>query len=195
MAGHYLRPHRNYLADSYTHYPFLLKSSFQAMVVCRDVFQPLAVFHKFKSFSLTFLFNVACSVIFSQYPNLHNSYVNCFIDSFNFKCDASSVLMEYCPEFCIWKVKYLCINGTWNSLLIHGFSLVNARLLKAFGTAFYAIITLKTPSKFAADDNFMFLLLSDLIFHVKYEISHDISSLIFSEKKWKGIYECRLQQS
>ena len=23
MAGHYFRPHRNYLADSYTHYPFL----------------------------------------------------------------------------------------------------------------------------------------------------------------------------
>ena len=76
---------------------------------------------------------------FSQYPNLHNSYVNCFIDSFNCKRDVSSVLMEYCPESCIWKVKYLCINGTRNSLLIHGFSLVNARLLKAFGTAFYAI--------------------------------------------------------
>ena len=82
------------------------------MVVYRDVFQPLAVFHKFKSFSLTFLFNVACSVIFSQYPNLHNSYVNCFIDSFNCKRDASSVLMEYCHESCIWKVKYLWINGT-----------------------------------------------------------------------------------
>ena len=63
----------------------------------------------------------------------------CFIDSFNCKRDASTVLMEYCPESCIWKVKYLCINGTWNSLLIHGFSLVNTRLLKAFGTAFYAI--------------------------------------------------------
>ena len=110
------------------------------MVVYRDVFQPLAVFHKFKSFSLTFSFIVACSVIFSQYPNLHNSYVNCFIDSFNCKRDASSVLMEYCPEPCIWKVKNLCINDTWNSLLIHGFSLVNARLLKGFGTAFYAII-------------------------------------------------------
>ena len=23
MTGHYFRPHRNYLADSYTHYPFL----------------------------------------------------------------------------------------------------------------------------------------------------------------------------
>ena len=23
MAGHYFRPHLNYLADSYTHYPFL----------------------------------------------------------------------------------------------------------------------------------------------------------------------------
>ena len=130
MAGHYFQPHRNYLADSYTHYPFLLKSSFQAMVVYRDVFQPLAVFHKFKSYSLTFSFIVACSVIFSQYPNLHNSYLNCFIDSFNCKPDASSVLMEYCPESCIWKVKYLCINGTWNFLLIHGFSLVNARLLR-----------------------------------------------------------------
>ena len=28
-------------------------------------------------------------------------------------------------------------------MLIHGFSLVNARLLKAFGTAFYAIIYIK----------------------------------------------------
>ena len=108
-----------------------------------DVFQPLAVFHQFKSFSLTFSFGVACSVIFSHYPNLHNYYVNCFIDSFNCKRDVSSVLMEFCPESCIWKVKYLCINGTRNSLLIHGFSLVNARLLKAFGTAFYAIKKLK----------------------------------------------------
>ena len=78
--------------------------------------------------------------LFSRYPNLHNSDVNCFIDSFNCKRDTSSVLMEYCPESCIWKVKYLCINGTRNSLLIHGFWLVNARLLMAFGTAFYAII-------------------------------------------------------
>ena len=45
-----------------------------------------------------FSFSVACSVIFSQYPNLHNSYVSCFIDSFNCKCDASSVLIESCPE-------------------------------------------------------------------------------------------------
>ena len=110
------------------------------MVVYRDFFQPLEVFHKFKSFSLTFSFNVASSVIYSQYPNLHNSYVKCFIDSFNCKRDTSSVLMEYCPESSIWKVKYICINGAWSSLLIHGFSLVNARLLKAFGTAFYAIM-------------------------------------------------------
>ena len=52
--------------------------------------------------------------------------------------------MEHCPESCIWKVKYLCINGTWNTKLIHGFTLDNARLLKAFGTAFYAIITLNS---------------------------------------------------
>ena len=62
------------------------------MVVYRDFFQSLVVFHKFKSFPLTFSFNVACSVIFS---NLHNTYVNCFIDSFNCKRDAFSVLMEY----------------------------------------------------------------------------------------------------
>ena len=36
-------------------------------------------------------------------------------------------------------MKDLCINGTSDSLLMHGFSLVNARLLMAFGTAFYAI--------------------------------------------------------
>ena len=104
------------------------------MVVYCDFFQPLAEFHKFKSFSLTCSFNVACSVIFSLYPNLHNSYVNYFIDSFNCKLDTASV--PYCPDSCIWKVKDLC---TWNSLLIHGFSLVNARLLMTFGTAFYAI--------------------------------------------------------
>ena len=109
------------------------------MVIYRVFPTVCSIFHKFKSFSLTFLFNVACYVIFSQYPNLHNSYVNCFIDSFNCKRDASSVLMGYCPESCIWKAKYLCINGACNSLLIHGISLVNARLLKAFGTAFYAI--------------------------------------------------------
>ena len=55
------------------------------MVVYRDFFQPLADFHKFTSFSLTFSFKVVCSVIFSQYPNLHNSCVNYFIDSFNCK--------------------------------------------------------------------------------------------------------------
>ena len=71
------------------------------MVVYRDFFLPLAVFHKFKSVSLTFSFNVACSVIFSQYPNLHNSYVNYLIDSFNCKHGAFSVLMEYRPESCI----------------------------------------------------------------------------------------------
>ena len=109
------------------------------MVIYRDFFQPLAEFHMFKSFFLTFSFNVACSIIFSQYPNLHNSYVDYFIDSFNCKLDASSVLMEYCPESCIWKVKNLCFNGAWNSMLIHGFWLDNARLLMAFGTAFYAI--------------------------------------------------------
>ena len=121
------------------------------MVVYRDVYQQLAVFHKFKSFLLTFSFNVVCSVIFSQYPNVHNSYVNCFMDSFNCKRDASSVLMQYCPESCIWKVKYLYINGRRNSLLIHGFSLVNARLLKAFGTAFYSITLNKRRSSKATN--------------------------------------------
>ena len=48
-------------------------------------FQPLADFHKFTSFPLTFSFKVVCSVIFLQYPNLHNSCVICFIDSFNCK--------------------------------------------------------------------------------------------------------------
>ena len=109
------------------------------MVIYRDFFQPLAEFHKFKSFSLTFSFNVVCSVVFLQYPDLHNSYVNCFINSFNCKLDAASVLMECCPESCIWKIKDICINGTWNTLLIHGFSLVNAWLLMASDTAFYAI--------------------------------------------------------
>ena len=76
MAGHYFRPHRNYLADSC----FCKNSRFRP----RSSNVMFSVFHKFKSFSLKFSFNVACSVIFSQYPNLHNSYVNCFIDNFNY---------------------------------------------------------------------------------------------------------------
>ena len=80
------------------------------MVIFHDFFQPLAEFQKFKPFSLTFSVNVSCSFIFSQYPNLHNSYVYHFIDSFNCKLDASSVLMEYCPESCMSKDKDLCIN-------------------------------------------------------------------------------------
>ena len=55
------------------------------MVVYRFVFQQLADFHKFTSFSLIFSFEFVCSVIFSQYPNLHNSCVNYFIGSFNCK--------------------------------------------------------------------------------------------------------------
>ena len=79
---------------------FYKKSSFQAMVVYRDFFQPLANFHKFTSFSLTFSFKVVCSVIFSQYPNLHNSCVNYFIDSFN--CKLTLLLYrQSCPESCI----------------------------------------------------------------------------------------------
>ena len=53
-AGHYFRPHRNYLADSYTHYPCLLKSLFQAMVVYHHFSNRLQYFHKFKLYSLTF---------------------------------------------------------------------------------------------------------------------------------------------
>ena len=150
MAGHYFQSHRNYLADSSRTIHFYKNPHFRPW----SSFVMLAVFHKFKSFSLTFLFNVACTVIFSQYPNLHNSYVNCFIDSFDCKCDAFSVLMEYCPESCIWKVKYLCIYGTWNSMLIHGFSLVNARLLKAFGTAYYAIRYVYTVKYFKLSLNY-----------------------------------------
>ena len=41
-AGHYFQPHRNYLADSYTHYPFLKKSLFQAMVVYRHFFSTVS---------------------------------------------------------------------------------------------------------------------------------------------------------
>ena len=38
------------------------------------------------------------------------------------------------------KALFLCNNSTRNSLLIHGFLPVYARLLIAYGTAFYAII-------------------------------------------------------
>ena len=40
----------------------------------------------------------------------------------------------------ILKAVFLCINSARNSLLIHGFWPVSARLLIAYGTAFYAII-------------------------------------------------------
>ena len=45
----------------------------------------------------------------------------------------------------ILKVAYPCINSGKILLLIHGFSPVNARLLKVFGNAFYAKMTFKTP--------------------------------------------------
>ena len=44
------------------------------------------------------------------------------------------------PGTIILKAVFLCINSTRNSLLIHGFSPVNARLLIAYGTAFFAIM-------------------------------------------------------
>ena len=119
---------------------------FMLIFVC-----PKSVIITTLNYFLTFTFSVACSVIFSQYLNLHNSYVNRLIDSFNCKLDASSVLMEYCPESCIWKIKNLCFNGAWNSMSIYGFWLVNARLLKAFGTAFYAIILINIT-----DEQFLF---------------------------------------
>ena len=44
------------------------------------------------------------------------------------------------PGTIILKALFLYNNSTRNSLLIHGFWPVNARLLIAYGTAFYAII-------------------------------------------------------
>ena len=44
------------------------------------------------------------------------------------------------PSTIILKALFLYNNSTRNSLLIHGFWPVNARLLIAYGTAFYAII-------------------------------------------------------
>ena len=44
----------------------------------------------------------------------------------------------------ILKVAYPCISSGRISLLIHGFSTVNAQLLKVFGNAFYAKMTFKT---------------------------------------------------
>ena len=43
------------------------------------------------------------------------------------------------PATIILKAVFLCNNSTRNSLSIHGFWPVNARLLIAYGTAFYAI--------------------------------------------------------
>ena len=47
------------------------------------------------------------------------------------------------PSTIILKINFLCINTRRKPLLIHGFSLVNARLLTVYGTAFYAIIYVK----------------------------------------------------
>ena len=58
-----------------------------------SLFQPLAIFHKFKSFSLTFSFNVACSVFFfPQYSNLHNSYQTVL----SIASTANVMLLLYC---------------------------------------------------------------------------------------------------
>ena len=40
------------------------------------------------------------------------------------------------PGMIIFKVNFLCINGTRKPLLIHGFPPVNALLLTVYGTAF-----------------------------------------------------------
>ena len=45
------------------------------------------------------------------------------------------------PYRIILKVNFLGINSTRKPLLIHGFSLVNIRLLTVYGTAFYAIMS------------------------------------------------------
>ena len=57
--------------------------------------------HKYLLYNLEPLTNnfIQCRLLCHFFT--HNSYVNCFIDSFNCKRDASSVLMEYCPESCI----------------------------------------------------------------------------------------------
>ena len=57
-----------------------------------------------------------------------------------------------------------------------------------------AHFTIKVPSKIAADDTLIFLF---LLFEEN-KASHDSqekSSLSFSEKQGKGIYECHLLQS
>ena len=48
------------------------------------------------------------------------------------------------PSTIILKAVFLCNNSTRNSLLIHGFWPVNAQLLIAYNTAFYAIMYLQT---------------------------------------------------
>ena len=64
-------------------------------------------------------------------------------------------------------------------------------------------LTLKEPNKNCCRRHFNFLLLSfeeNKAWCFKWilclaEDSHETSSLIFSEKQWKNIYECRLLQS
>ena len=50
------------------------------------------------------------------------------------------------PGTIILKAAFLCNNSTRNSLLIHGFWPVNARLLIVYGTAFYAIMQIHMTS-------------------------------------------------
>ena len=61
-------------------------------------------------------------------------------------------------------------------------------------------LTLKAPSKIAADDTFTILFLSFeenkawcfMWILCQAEDSHKISSIILSEKQWKNIQDCRL---
>ena len=57
-----------------------------------------------------------------------------------------------------------------------------------------ALLTLKAPITTAAGDNFFFQRKQVLTFHVNSHASHEMSRLIFSEKKKKKNLECCLLQ-
>ena len=64
---------------------FYKKSSFQAMFVYRDFFLTVSRFSQVHIIFTNIFIQSRLLCHFLQYPNLHNSCVNCFIDSFNCK--------------------------------------------------------------------------------------------------------------
>ena len=164
------------------------------------------------------LWKVTCWHTIEQY--LHPQQRNCFTTSYQ-----QNVNQAYCCHFMIalWLFKFcelstlgILVTMKWkNHITFQMYSMEMLRaqmrlsILQSDGClcclhAYLNHLSLKKPIKIKADDTFILLLLSFKenkawcsmwILCLVAEDLHDISSLIFSEKQWKCIYECRLLQS